>query len=97
MAFPADLLTAPRAALAALLLLPALITSGSAAPTHDRLPTIEQRDEAAVLLREEFADAPDGVDPMVTGPVTAAFRDRQRQAGCDTAEWPNIPHVCYPD
>ena len=44
-----------------------------------------------------FADAPDGVDPMVTGPVSAAFRQRQEAANCDNAVWPNIPTVCYPN
>lgn len=46
---------------------------------------------------EIFADAPDGVDPIVTGPVSAAFRHRQADAGCDKAVWPNIPTVCYPN
>jgi hypothetical protein len=44
-----------------------------------------------------FADAPDGVDPMVTGPVSAAFKQRQVSANCDSAVWPNIPMVCYAD
>jgi hypothetical protein len=44
-----------------------------------------------------FADAPDGVDPMVTGPVSAAFKQRQKTANCDSAVWPKIPAVCYPD
>jgi hypothetical protein len=44
-----------------------------------------------------FADAPDGVDPIVTGPVSAAFKQRQKAADCDTAVWPNIPATCYPD
>jgi hypothetical protein len=44
-----------------------------------------------------FADAPDGVDPVVTGPVSASFKQRQQVAGCDSAVWPKIPTVCYPD
>ncbi|QKC94317.1 hypothetical protein [Mesorhizobium sp. NZP2298] len=44
-----------------------------------------------------FADAPDGVDPVVTGPVSTAFKQRQASANCDSAVWPNIPMVCYPD
>lgn len=44
-----------------------------------------------------FADAPDGVDPIVTGPVSAAFKQRQKDANCDTAVWPNVPRACYPD
>jgi hypothetical protein len=44
-----------------------------------------------------FPDAPDGVDSMVTGPVSAEFRARQQAAGCEAAEWPNVPVACYPD
>lgn len=44
-----------------------------------------------------FADAPDGVDPIVTGPVSAAFRQKQADTGCDKAVWPNIPASCYPE
>ncbi|RWX67878.1 hypothetical protein EN780_10900 [Mesorhizobium sp. M4B.F.Ca.ET.089.01.1.1] len=44
-----------------------------------------------------FADAPDGVDPVVTGPVSAAFKQRQQDAGCDSAVRPKIPATCYPD
>lgn len=47
--------------------------------------------------QQMFADAPDGVDPIVTGPVSAAFKQRQKDANCDTAVWPNIPRACYPD
>lgn len=46
---------------------------------------------------EMFADAPDGVDPVVTGPVSVSFRQKQNDAGCDKAVWPDIPAVCYPD
>jgi hypothetical protein len=53
---------------------------------------------AGVLSAEQlFADAPDGVDPMVTGPVSASFRQQQAEAGCDKAVWPHIPASCYPD
>jgi len=44
-----------------------------------------------------FPDAPDGVDPFVTGPVSAEFRARQQAAGCEAAVWPNVPVACYPD
>ena len=44
-----------------------------------------------------FPDAPDGVDATVTGPVSASFRQRQADAGCDKAVWPNVPAACYPD
>lgn len=43
-----------------------------------------------------YPDAPAGVDPIVTGPVSQDFRDRQRTARCDEAEWPDIPIECYP-
>ena len=43
-----------------------------------------------------FADAPDGVDPMVTGPVSAGFKEQQEIAGCATARWPNVPLECFP-
>ncbi len=36
------------------------------------------------------------VDPIITGPVSPAYRRLREQAGCDTATWPNIPHVCFP-
>ncbi|MBB6409417.1 hypothetical protein [Mesorhizobium sangaii] len=55
------------------------------------LPTV------APSAEQVFADAPDGVDPMVTGPVSTAFKQRQDAANCDTAVWPNVPMVCYPD
>lgn len=45
---------------------------------------------------EAFADAPYGVDPMVTGPTSASFKTQQADAGCDKADWPNIPLSCYP-
>ncbi|RUW96888.1 hypothetical protein EN816_25430 [Mesorhizobium sp. M8A.F.Ca.ET.173.01.1.1] len=51
----------------------------------------------APSAQQAFADAPDGVDPVVTGPVSAAFKQRQASANCDAAVWPNIPMVCYPD
>ncbi|CDX49777.1 conserved exported hypothetical protein [Mesorhizobium plurifarium] len=51
----------------------------------------------ARTAQQMFADAPDGVDPIVTGPVSAAFKQRQKDANCDTAVWPNVPRACYPD
>ena len=42
-------------------------------------------------------DALFGVDPVVTGPVSAGFKARRAAANCDTAVWPNIPAACYPD
>ncbi|WP_434724440.1 hypothetical protein [Mesorhizobium sp. RIZ17] len=51
----------------------------------------------ARTAQQMFADAPDGVDPIVTGPVSASFKQRQKDANCDTAVWPKIPTTCYPD
>lgn len=50
----------------------------------------------ATPAEDLFDDAPYGVDPMVTGPVSAAFKRQQQAAGCDNAVWPNIPAACYP-
>ena len=52
---------------------------------------------AAVVTQAErmFPDAPDGVDPVVTGPVSAAFKQRQADVGCDKAAWPNVPAACF--
>lgn len=36
------------------------------------------------------------VDPIVTGPVSPAYKRLREHAGCDTASWPNIPAVCFP-
>ena len=46
---------------------------------------------------ERYDDAPFGVDPIVTGPVSKEFRERRLAAGCDSARWPNIPIACYPE
>lgn len=94
------------AALAAFALLPALASSGSAAPdggfalarAEVALPeTPLQPLPPAEDASEIFADAPYGVDPIVTGPVSAEFRDRQRALGCKAATWPHISSGCYPD
>jgi hypothetical protein len=61
------------------------------AATHGDQPRI-----AATEAEQLFSDAPDGVDPMVTGPVSASFKARQAEAGCAEAVWPNIPAACYP-
>lgn len=44
-----------------------------------------------------YADAPYGVDPIVTGPVSASFKEQQQIAGCDAAKWPDVPIACYPE
>jgi hypothetical protein len=59
-------------------------------------------DERAVWLdttaaKQAFPDAPAGVDPMVTGPTSASFKERQAKSSCAEAVWPNIPLDCYPD
>jgi hypothetical protein len=46
---------------------------------------------------QRFDSAFYGVDPIVTGPVSAAFKERQKKAHCAEAVWPNIPAACYPD
>jgi hypothetical protein len=56
-------------------------------------PQAEQGRTAAQLI---YPDAPDGVDPVTTGPVSQEFRKRQRAARCEEAVWPNIPVTCYP-
>jgi hypothetical protein len=55
-------------------------------------PSLPVPDELA-----DYADAPDGVDPLVTGPVSTAFKQRQQAANCGEAVWPNIPRTCFPD
>jgi len=77
-------------ALAAVALALAAGGARSAAPQHERQHVVMS--EAEKL----FPDAPDGVDPMTTGPVSAGFKARQAQAGCAKAIWPNIPAACYP-
>jgi hypothetical protein len=80
--------------LASAALVLALASSGaqSAASRHDRLDIVPQ--QSAQLL---FPDAPDGVDPMVTGPVSASFKQRQDEAGCARMQWPDISAACYPN
>jgi len=80
----------PGLALAAVAVMLAAGGARSAA-THGDQPRI-----APTEAEQLFADAPDGVDPMTTGPVSAAFKTRQAEAGCADAVWPNIPAACYP-
>ncbi|MEQ1953749.1 hypothetical protein [Mesorhizobium sp. CN2-181] len=95
------------AALAALAVSAVAITAGSASPSGFDRPA------ASVPLEEDFgnidaspnsadvgqrfADAPYGVDPVVTGPVSTAFKQQRETARCDDAVWPNVPAACYPD
>ncbi|MGX5825935.1 hypothetical protein [Mesorhizobium sp. 43Arga] len=83
----------PLIASVAFALLLAANAAQSAAAQKEARPVLPSNAPA----EQVFADAPDGVDPVVTGPVTAAFKQRQDAANCDTAVWPNIPMVCYPD
>ncbi|CAH2403923.1 hypothetical protein [Mesorhizobium ventifaucium] len=84
----------PILAWAALAVLLAAGVARSAATLKEARPAPPSDARTAAQL---FADAPDGVDPVVTGPVSAAFKQRQEAANCDSAVWPNIPTVCYPD
>ena len=79
---------------AALALVLAAGAAQSAAALKEANPA---RPDEAQSAEQMFADAPDGVDPIVTGPVSAAFKQRQKEANCDSAVWPNIPKACYPD
>jgi hypothetical protein len=94
---------ARRAALAAasatLVLAAALSVSGARQPDQNDMREVAllESGNTATPAEKLFPDAPDGVDPMVTGPVSAEFRARQQAAGCAQAEWPNIPAECYPD
>lgn len=36
------------------------------------------------------------VDPVITGPVSSTYARQRRDAGCDTAQWPHIPRICFP-
>lgn len=75
-----------------------LLVAGSAAQSAAALRQADPISPPdAQTAQQMFADAPDGVDPIVTGPVSAAFKQRQKDANCDTAVWPNIPRACYPD
>lgn len=74
--------------LSAAALAAAVAIAGDAVTAPDANPT------AAELA---YADAPYGVDPMVTGPVGKGFETRRQIAGCDLARWPDIPLACYPD
>ncbi|WP_223477491.1 hypothetical protein [Oricola indica] len=74
----------PAAALASAL----TIFGGVVAPGPDDTPT-----EAELA----YADAPYGVDAMVTGPTSKSFRQQQRVNGCDAAKWPDIPLACFPE
>ena len=77
------------------ILVAVMLAAGGARSAATRAPALDQAAEPTAA--KAFADAPDGVDPMVTGPVSATFRQRQEAAGCSEAVWPDIPMACYPD
>jgi len=54
-------------------------------------PTVE-----APSPEPERLDEMAWVDPIITGPVSPAYRRLREQAGCETASWPDIPDVCFP-
>jgi hypothetical protein len=73
------------------------LATGGAQSAATRIAPLSHQGTAVPDAAQLFADAPDGVDPVVTGPVSASFRQQQAEAGCDKAVWPNIPASCYPD
>ncbi|QDC01402.1 hypothetical protein [Mesorhizobium sp. 8] len=85
-------LLSPRLVVGALALVLVAGVAHSAATRAD-VPKIAAATQAEAL----YPDAPDGVDPVVTGPVSVSFRQRQADAGCDEAVWPNVPAACYPN
>lgn len=79
-----------------MLCMAAVLAGGAAhsmtSPRGDR----EDNVLSVTAAQQLFADAPDGVDHMVTGPVSSAFRERRREVGCADAVWPNVPLACFP-
>ena len=75
----------------------AALLAANAAQSAAALKEANPASSSDQTAEQMFADAPDGVDPVVTGPVSASFKQRQQAAGCDSAVWPKIPTVCYPD
>ncbi|HEY4192960.1 MAG TPA: hypothetical protein VGM46_09980 [Mesorhizobium sp.] len=75
----------------------AVALATGAQPAATRNAPLGDLDGAMTDAQEMFSDAPDGVDPMVTGPVSASFKVKQADAGCGKAVWPNVPAGCYPN
>ena len=71
-----------------------ILAAGVAHSTGTR--NIDRPTLPRTAAEEAFPDAPMGVDPMVTGPTTTAFKKERAKAGCDVAVWPNIPMACFP-
>lgn len=86
--------------LAAAVMLVSLSFSAPGVQTPDGQPyppRIEaEGDPDRTAAQNLYPDAPDGVDPITTGPVSQELRDRRRAARCDDARWPEIPIACYP-
>jgi hypothetical protein len=86
--------------LAAAVMLVSLSFSAPAAQTPSAQPyppRIEIPGDAdRTAAQNLYPHAPDGVDPITTGPVSQELRDRRRVARCDEAKWPDIPVDCYP-
>jgi hypothetical protein len=81
-----------------LLAVSAIAAVSALTPVAARTPASEAPVEDVSLSEAEemFSDAAFGVDPMVTGPVSEEFQQRQRDLGCAEAKWPDIPAACYP-
>ena len=73
-----------------------LLAAGVAHSTGTRQVEKPAVSDVTTEAEQAFADAPYGVDPMVTGPTTASFKRKQAVAGCNDAVWPNVPLDCYP-
>lgn len=92
-----------RLVAAVLLGFAATVPASGAAPTARPDAHFSLQDDATGSDRvmeqnaQRFDDAPYGVDPIVTGPVSTAFKQRQQAARCAEAVWPNVPQACFPD
>lgn len=73
----------------------ALAGSALSAGSPDSKAPEARKDRTAAEMA--YADAPYGVDPMVTGPTSGKFKRQRQMSGCEVASWPNIPLSCYPD
>ena len=54
-----------------------LIAAGAAQSAAALKEANPARSSATQTAQQMFTDAPDGVDPIVSGPVSAAFKQRQ--------------------
>ena len=91
-----------RAALAPwLLALGTALAAAAGSAAGDSKPTTQPFPEVASNAAVQSFDIGDadspGIDPIVTGPTSPAFKARQAKLGCAEAVWPKIPAGCYPD